>query len=194
MHDAEPPARGRPLDPAVTEAILRATGELLSQGYSVMSVEDVAKRAGVGKTAIYRRYSNKAELAAAALATLRAVDEELDLGSARAEIREHLRRSHAAIVEGPGLSMAGTLLVERHRNPELLEGFRARVIHPVMRVSRASLERGQARGEIREDVDLDAALEALVGQLYARALTGNAFDDTWLDRALETVFGGIEPR
>lgn len=175
----------------MTEAILRATGELLAQGYAAMSVEKVASRAGVGKTAIYRRFASKAELAAAAIATLRSVDEELELGSAREEIREHLRRSYAAIVEGPGLSMAGTLLVERHRNPELLETFRERVIRPVMRASRASLERGRARGELQADADLDVALEALVGQLYARALTGNEFDPGWIDRAVALVFDGI---
>jgi hypothetical protein len=60
--------------------------------------------------------------------------------------------------------MAGTMLVERHRTPELLEAFRARVIRPVMISARASLERGQDRGEVRADADLDVALEALAGQ------------------------------
>ena len=69
------------------------------------------------------------------------------------------------------------MLVERHRTPELLEAFRERVIRPVMISARASLERGQDRGEVRADEDLDVALEALVGQLYARVLCGHPFDE-----------------
>ena len=59
---------GRPRDPETDRAILQATLKLLTdQGYAGMSVERVASEAGVGKTTIYRRYSSKEELVAAAL-------------------------------------------------------------------------------------------------------------------------------
>ena len=54
---------GRPRDPRIDSAILSATAELLVQmGYSNLSLAAVAERAGTTKSALYRRWSSKAEL------------------------------------------------------------------------------------------------------------------------------------
>jgi len=56
--------RGRPRSDEVDKAILRATSELLSErGLDAMTIEDVAARAGVGKSSIYRRWPTKGTLA-----------------------------------------------------------------------------------------------------------------------------------
>ena len=58
--EQETPKPGRPRDPQVDRAILQATLRVLTdQGYAGMSIERVAAAAGVGKTAIYRRFSSK---------------------------------------------------------------------------------------------------------------------------------------
>ena len=68
----ENPRPGRPRDPGVDRAIVRATlNALAEQGYRGMSVEGVAAAAGVGKTTIYRRYASKEEMVVAALSTIR---------------------------------------------------------------------------------------------------------------------------
>ena len=57
------PGAGRPRDPRIDAAILRATAELLVEiGYSSLTMAAVAERAGTTKTALYRRWSSKAEL------------------------------------------------------------------------------------------------------------------------------------
>lgn len=57
------PGAGRPRDPRIDSAILSATAELLVQiGYSNLSLAAVAERAGTTKSALYRRWSSKAEL------------------------------------------------------------------------------------------------------------------------------------
>lgn len=62
------PARGRPRDADRTEAILDATKELLqTTGYDSLRVADVAEQAGCGLATIYRRWSTKEELVAAAI-------------------------------------------------------------------------------------------------------------------------------
>ncbi|MDF2582422.1 MAG: TetR family transcriptional regulator, partial [Mycobacterium sp.] len=54
---------GRPRDPRIDAAILAATSDLLVQiGYSNLTMAAVAERAGTTKTALYRRWSSKAEL------------------------------------------------------------------------------------------------------------------------------------
>src|ERR1700681_3204728 len=57
------PGAGRPRDPRIDAAILRATADLLVQiGYSNLTMAAVADRAGTTKTALYRRWSSKADL------------------------------------------------------------------------------------------------------------------------------------
>ena len=69
---ADARAAGRPLDESVDEAILQAAVRLLhAQGYARMSIAGVAEEAGVGRPAIYRRYSDKADLVSAAIAHMR---------------------------------------------------------------------------------------------------------------------------
>lgn len=67
-------APGRPRSEKADKAILDATVDLIGEGSTVseLSIEAIAARAGVGKTTIYRRWSNKEDLIAAALATLKA--------------------------------------------------------------------------------------------------------------------------
>ena len=61
--DKAPSAAGRPRDPRIDAAILRATTDLLVEiGYSNLTMAAVADRAGTTKTALYRRWSSKAEL------------------------------------------------------------------------------------------------------------------------------------
>src|ERR1044072_6649673 len=57
------PGAGRPREPRIDAAILRAAADLLVEiGYSNLTMAAVAERAGTTKTALYRRWSSKAEL------------------------------------------------------------------------------------------------------------------------------------
>lgn len=176
----------------MTEAILRETVRLLGDvGYAGMSLEAVAKAAGVGKTAIYRRFRDKAELSATAMAMLRRVDEPVDTGSARTDLIAQMERSVHAMVAGPGLAMMGTILVESKRNPELIEAFRDRIILPLFAASREAMHRGVARGEVRADADVDAAIEAAFGQIVTRFFTGEGYDARFAERAVDLVWSGV---
>lgn len=188
-------ARGRPRDPDVSEAILKATLKLLAdRGFAGMSVEAVAAEASVGKTAIYRRYRGKAELVAAAMALLRDPRSDPDTGNARRDLIVQLDRAREAMVEGPGLSMMGTLLVESRRNPQLLEVFREAIMRPAIKTGRMALRRGIERGEVRADIDIDTALLALWGQVAAHFLVVTDFSSDWAERAVDVVWDGIAAR
>ena len=165
---------GRPRDPEVDRAILQATLRVLAEeGYAGTSIERVASEAGVGKTAIYRRYSSKEELAAAALGSIRAEwGPPPDTGSARNDMVEMLVLAQAAFARGPALPMLGALLVEERRNPELFELFRERVMRPRRDDAMKVLQRGVERGEIRADADLEVAIHAMVGSILARHIMG----------------------
>ena len=168
------PRPGRPRDPDVDRAILRATLRVLAEeGYAGTSIERVASEAGVGKTAIYRRYSSKEELAASALGSIRAEwGPPPDTGSARNDMVEMLVLAQAAFARGPVFPMLGALLVEERRNPELFELFRERVMRPRRDDAMKVLQRGVERGEIRADADLEVAIHAMVGSILARHIMG----------------------
>lgn len=182
---------GRPRSPEVDRAILAAALRLLrDEGYARMSIERVAAEAGVGKTAIYRRYADKGDLLAAALVAVRDIAPVPDSGDSRADLVELIERVRAAL-EAAGMSMVGTLLVEEKHNPMLLERFRERAIRPGRAQGRAVLERARARGELRPDADIELALDMVAGSYFARHLVGGGFPDDWSDRIGDAVWRSV---
>jgi AcrR family transcriptional regulator len=187
--------RGRPRDPEVTSAILQAALKLLGEnGYAGMSVEAVAAAAGVGKTAIYRRYTGKPELAAAAMALARDPGFTPDTGDTRRDLILQLERSQKAMVDGPGLTIMGSLLIEAQRNPDLLDVFSTRIRKPAWDAGARVIRRGIERGDVSPDLDIDAALSAIWGQVAAHFLAGADFTPDWAERAVDVVWNGIAIR
>lgn len=189
----EDPRPGRPRDPEADQAILRAALKLLTdRGYAGMSVEAVASQAGVGKTTIYRRYSSKQELVAAALGALRDDLGPLpDTGDTRSDIVEMILQMRRALQRGPGFGMVGALLVEESRSPELLELLRERVLRPRREEAIAVLQRGVDRGEIRADVDLEIAVQAMVGAVFTRHIFGACESRERVEQTVDTVWNGL---
>ena len=192
----EHPRPGRPRDPQTDQAILGAALKLLTdRGYAGMSVEAVASQAGVGKTTIYRRYSSKEELVAAALGALRDDLGPLpDTGDIRSDIVEMILQMRRAVRRGPGFGMIGALLVEESRSPELLELLRQRLLRPRRDEAIMVLQRGVERGEVRADVDLDVAVQAMVGAVFMRHIFGVPESRRRIEETVDTVWNGLAAR
>ena len=189
----EHPRPGRPRDPQTDQAILRAALKLLTdRGYAGMSVEGVASEAGVGKTTIYRRYASKEELVAAALGALRDDLGPLpDTGDTRSDIVEMIMQMRQAVQRGPGFGMIGALLVEETRSPELFELLRERLLHPRRDEALMVLRRGVDRGEIRSDVDLEVAVQAMVGAVFMRHIFGVPESRSHIEQTVDVVWNGL---
>jgi hypothetical protein len=78
-------------------------------------------------------------------------------------------------------------VVAQAHDPEVLAAHREQVI---ARYSRRLLRQAQQRGEIRADADLDAAMELLVGSLFAHALAGDRSSHPQPERAVDTLRAG----
>lgn len=183
---------GRPRDPAVDSAILRATlRHLASEGYSRMSVETIAAEAGVTKPTIYRRWRGKADLASAAIAGLQAEEPPLTGGTPRQDLVLLLRNFQRGLLRPNGMAMIGTLLAEEGRTPDLIALFRERVVASRRQMVRRLLDRAKERGDLRPDADLEAAINLLIGSYYARYLSGEAIPNDWPERMVSTVWAGI---
>jgi len=185
--------RGRPRDPAIEDAILEAAAaRLADDGYARMSMEAVARDAGVTKPTLYRRYPTKIELAVAALARVAAAEPAVDTGSARADLVAMLGSFRRSLTGTRSLALLGTVLSEETHTPELAARWREALLRPRRAGLRAALERGVARGEVRADADLEAVVNLLVGSFYARHLTGEGIPRDWPRRVVDTVWAGVE--
>jgi AcrR family transcriptional regulator len=179
---------GRPLDESVGKAILDAAWRLLLQdGYSRMSIARVADEAGVGRPAIYRRYSDKAELVAAVIADKTSRVQPIDTGSARQDLIEHLEFARKRFA----MPLAGTLLVEQSKHPELLEQFRRGMLVPRRDQVAAALERGKERGEVRPDLDVKLAAHAVFGSFVYQHLVAGRPGRGWAEQVVDTLWPGF---
>jgi AcrR family transcriptional regulator len=185
-------ARGRTLDPQVSDAVLDAALRLLGErGFARMTMEAVAREAGVGKPALYRRFGSKAELVVAAIATRLGPMDAPDLGDSAAEMRlaiEGLPPDAEAY-----LALIGGLMAEREHHPELIEAFRTTILTPRRALVAEAIRRGQARGELRADVDPVVALDLFAGQILARAFAGADTGPGWREAALATWLELMRP-
>jgi AcrR family transcriptional regulator len=190
VHERARRAAGRPLDESVDAAILDAAWRLLLQdGYSRMSIASVAQAAGVGKPAIYRRYSDKSELVAAVIASKSAGVPPIDTGNARDDLIEHLELARRRFT----VRLAGTLLVEEPKHPELLRQFRKGMLLPRRDEIAACLDRGKERGEVRADLDSALAAHAVMGSLILHHLTSGHPRKGWSERVIDTLWPGFAP-
>ena len=164
---------------------------LADPGFGRMSLEAIAAEAGVGRAALYRRWPDKAALATAALEHLRVSEAPMQTGDTRRDLIAQLERVRRFYTQLRGMAMVGALLTEEERHPELLARFRERVVGPRREQLRAVLLEGQARGDIRTDVDLDVAAAALVGSFYARYLAGDRFPPGWSEAVVDTVWPAL---
>jgi AcrR family transcriptional regulator len=181
----------RPRDPGIDDALTDATLRLLAdRGFARMSIGAVAGAAGVGKPAIYRRFSDKAELVAAAIASRLPAMEAPDLGDTRAEMHHAMETGWPADAEAY-TGLIGGLMAERGHHPELIEAYRETVLLPRRALARAIVERGQARGDIRAELDPEMVIDMLSGPLLARAFAGRDTGPEWRERAFALWWASI---
>lgn len=184
---------GRPRDARADEAILRAALELLAErGVHAFRVDDVAKRAGVGKATIYRRYESKERLVAAAVGALVSEIALPDTGSARGDLLSLMNDAVAVYSRqyAAGL-MAGLVEAMRH-DAELADAVRGGFLAARRKALASVLERGVARGELRADMDVELALDVLGGPLFYRLLiTARPIDEQLAEGVVELVLAGF---
>jgi AcrR family transcriptional regulator len=186
---------GRPRNPVLDRAILSAAARQLGElGYARMSLESVAAGAGTTAPSLRRRYSNKAELAAAVIGSLRVEEPPASAPTPRAHALAILENFHSNLRAMPALAILGSLLAEEERHPELLHLFKTRIVEP----RRALLRQALAAGDLPDSADLDALTSMLVGSFYGRYVTIAGIPDDWPNRVLNAVWpddsGSASPR
>ncbi|MEZ4332990.1 MAG: TetR/AcrR family transcriptional regulator [Myxococcota bacterium] len=183
---------GRPRAPEADRALLEATLEIVAEsGYEGVRVNDVAERAGVAKTTMYRRWPGKSELV---LAALRSAPElpDVDTGALRTDLVELMTRFLELAERVPLVELLASLAAERQRHPDLAEALDPYVADRMRPILRA-LERARARGEIAGDSDVDLAASLFGGAVVLRLLFGGSTANEAIERLADLVAAAIAP-
>jgi AcrR family transcriptional regulator len=188
-------AAGRPRDARTDEAILSSTLELIAEhGVYELRMDDVARHAGVGKAAIYRRYGSKEELIGAAVAGLVSNIVVPDTGSTREDLVVLMLRAVAVYSDPIAAGVMPSLVAFVNSDPRLARTWRDGFVSGRREALVDVLERGVARGDLRADLNRELALDVLGGPLYYRLLvTGGAIDASLAEGVVDLVMRGFAP-
>jgi AcrR family transcriptional regulator len=175
----------------VVRSIMRATlDELARVGYARLRVDDVAKRASVNKTSVYRRWPSKATLVDAAIRALGWGEAMPDTGSVRYDLSEMLRRAVAIVATSDGRAIVRLLNTEG-ADPEVERIMRAIKEELVARRIEIVV-RAQGRGELPGDADARLVVDAVVAPVMTRVIRdGEAVDDETILRLVDMVLTGV---
>jgi AcrR family transcriptional regulator len=190
------PLRGRPRSEDSHGAILDAVLALLEgEGYRALTIESVARQAGVGKQTIYRWWKSKAELVLEAYANHSASKLPMpDKGSLRADLEWFFCSAFKRLTDISGPTMRG-LMADAVYDPEFLEILREVLIAKRRAALHQVLERGRRRGELKPDADLDVVIDLLFGALWYRLLLQHAkLDSRFARQLVASVLDGFTPR
>jgi len=187
---------GRPRSEKAHQAILTAVTELLlDQGLHAMSMDEVARRAGVSKATIYRWWPSKERLALDALAEEWASAPPAglsDTGSLRGDLLTRLLPWLRQLNRKPYARVVAGLVAEAQTNREFAELYRSHFVQARRDATRELLLRGRDRGEIAVDTDLDVTLDLLYGSIYHRLLHGHApLTEQFVQRVIDYVITAI---
>jgi AcrR family transcriptional regulator len=176
----------------VREAVLDAANELLADvGYEALRVEEVAARAGVHKTTVYRRWPTKAVLVGdAARERSRAMVPVPDTGSFAGDLRALARAVAANVGSEEGTRVTRTLVAAATTSDDVaavsVDFWAERFT-----LTGAIVERAVERGELPPGTDSRLVIESLIGPMYVRLLLTRApVDRAFADRVADLVIAG----
>ncbi|MEV7533504.1 MULTISPECIES: TetR/AcrR family transcriptional regulator [Streptomyces] len=208
-----PARRGRPRDEEADRRILTAAhGVLEERGYQGFSIDEVAARAAVAKTTLYRRWPTKDHLLVALVAGIQDAVPVTDTGDVRRDLTVYLTavagglnrmrllgRDTAGAPDGPGgpgdrsAGVVAELVAAAARHPDVGDAVRA-LFARRNALPLALLERARQRGALRADASPEAVFDRLAGALYYRLLiTGEPIDARYVEESVHQTLAGAGP-
>lgn len=175
--------------------ILHAADDLLAElGFSGVTVEGIAARAGVGKQTIYRWWRSKVDVLLDCL--LEDTEHEValpDTGDVETDLRQWLRHVARFLTKSDAGQVLRALVGEAQHDTDIAGAFRTRFLLISRERDRSLLDRAVRRGELPAGLDLDASLDQLLGPVYYRAfVTGDKVDTNFTDGVVSRFLAGVK--
>lgn len=177
-------------EPVVERVLSAAIEELARSGYKALRVEEVARRAGVNKTTVYRRWPEKTALVRDALWTYASESIVLpSTGSLRDDLVA-LGKAATELFARPAGQSITRILVAEGSDPEVAELKRAlRTRHEA--IPRAVIAAAVDRGELARGQDYELLFQAFMGTLHHRLFfEGSRIDAAYLARLVDLLLDG----
>ncbi|HTL85805.1 MAG TPA: TetR/AcrR family transcriptional regulator [Acidimicrobiia bacterium] len=178
---------GRPRSTEADHAILDAAIiEYGKGGLEGLNVDAVAARAGVSKATIYRRYPSKVDLVIAAAQLMCEENApDLDTGTVRGDLLATLRNLRR-MLEDPVLGAAKRMLVMDALQNDELRSMHAGLVATRRQHTLEMLHAAAARGELRDDIDLEFATDQIGAPVFYRhLLMHEKVTDAYIDQVVE---------
>ncbi|MGP4001439.1 TetR/AcrR family transcriptional regulator [Streptomyces sp. 8N706] len=158
---------GRPRDGRVDEAIITATRSLLARsGYAGLTVDAVAERAGIGKAAIYRRYSTKQEMVFAAAVHEADLPGLPDTGSLLGDLTGLVQEIVDSLSNPAAAAAIPGLIADVDASPDLAARFRDTFVTQEQACIGELLDRAVSRGEIAMIRDVELVHALVTGPIF----------------------------
>jgi AcrR family transcriptional regulator len=194
--EVRPVAGAALMQASVTEALTRALfDEWARVGYGALSLEAVARRAGVGKAALYRRWPSKLAMVSDLLEKV-GVEPTTppDTGSFYGDIRALLGSVRRMLRHPLVRRILPDLHAEMLRSPELAAAIRGRVQKSRRDRGTTIFQRAIERGDVPADIDFELANDVIGSMIYWRLIvTGGRADSQYLDKLAHFIVGALRP-
>lgn len=185
------PHSGSRRDEEARLAVLHAADDLLVEhGFGALTVEAIARRAGVAKQTIYRWWPSKVEILLDTL--IEDSDKRLPIPTEQPtaeSIRGYLRGFARFLTHDPAGKVLLALIAEAQHNPNTATSFHKRYLGPRRDQERDMLTRAIDAGEVSPELGPDATMDALVGPIVYCALTGSSIPAAWWTPSSRTCSG-----
>ncbi|MFC9397118.1 TetR/AcrR family transcriptional regulator [Streptomyces sp. NPDC057027] len=190
--------RGRPRSEAVEQAIFDAVGGLLEEGVPLaeLSIERIARTAGVGKATIYRRWPGKEELFVELLRSVEPPEPVLTGTSVRDDLVMLLEMLRQRGLAKRSSALLHSVFSQMQAYPKLWDAYQSTVIEPRRRMGLDTVRRGMELGEIRDDLDVEFVNDLFTGPLLLRTVIrpGATLEPDLAERVVDAVMEGLRPR
>lgn len=178
----------------VRRAAMTAVIELLLHtGYHGITMEAVARTAGISKSTLYRHWPDKAHLVLDAYTHRTNVDTAVpDTGDVRVDLGAYLSKLAYGLNFRGAAPIVSEIILEANRNDEFALLFRSTLLRDRRRAFLTIFLRAQRRGQIRGDVDLGTVIDAAYGAVHHRLMvSGQTIDGDFAANLNRVILGGI---
>ncbi len=192
------PVRGRPRSEAVERSIIEGAMKLLEDGVPLaeLSIERVARTAGVGKATIYRRWRGKEELFVDVLRAAEPPEPVLPGTSVRDDLVALLEALRQRGLRNRSLAILHNVHAQMKSSPKIWAAYETMVIEPRRRITFDVLRRGQENGELRTDIDIELVSDLFAGPMLVRTFMrpGATLEEDLAERIVDTLLEGLRPK
>ncbi|WP_374208418.1 TetR/AcrR family transcriptional regulator [Streptomyces lincolnensis] len=189
--------RGRPRSEGVERAVLEGVVKLLEEGvpFAELSIERIARTAGVGKATIYRRWSGKEELFVDVVRSAEPPDPVLPGTSMRDDLVASLEQVRERGVLARTSALLHNVHAQMKSSPKIWAAYHASVVEPRRRLQIEILRRGQREGELRTDLDVELMIDMVIGPMLLRTVMRPDADlpDGLAEQIVDSVLEGLRP-